>query len=484
MPRPNSQAIRDLRRRKALTISQLARRTGIGERTIRRLESGRTADPHPETMAAIARALGVLPEELFEPNRRVPANGKAHAAWPAEDKPSLVVLPFENLSAEPDQDFFALGLTEDLTARLSSIANLFVISRNSAQTAKERLGTIEEIGRGLSVRYVLEGSVQKAGERARITAELIEAASTHQVWTRRYDREVADIFALQAEIAEGILSQLSVQIRDAELQRIRKTPTRDLSAYEAYVKGYSFILKETRDDNNAARALFERAIELDPSFADPYAGLSLTFAAPWRSGGNRKTLDHAETLARRAVSLDPQSGMGHSTLGIVLLFMGRFREARVSAEVGAELAPGDAASQIIVAHARLRDGEIQEGLRGLANAIRHEPNPTATMLNHFGVLHHRAGRASEAILWLERARAASPIATPARLLLIYYYETGGEHDRAQEVVSEVLREYPRFTVSNARSLAPELLPNNPSAFTKALLTAGLPGTAAHSESAR
>lgn len=391
-------------------------------------------------------------------------------------KPSLVVLPFDNLSSDPEQQYFVAGLTEDLTARLASIPGLFVISRNTAETVVERHGTVEEIGRALGVRYVLEGSVRRENDRVRIVGQLIEAATDSHLWSEQYDGDLVDVFAFQAEIAEQILRALSVRIREAELRRIRRVSTDDLTAYEAYVKGLSLVRRFSRTDNEAARRMFERAIELDAGFADAYAGLANTFSMPqialWRTDPTE--LDRAEALARQAISIDPLAPFCHATLAALLIYRGQVSEARGSAETAAQLAPGDDTAQLVLAAVQLRSGSILAGLRGLAEAIRLDPNPPPPMLNVLAELNYRPGRVAKAVELWERARATTPDWIPARLQLAYHYETTGQHPRARQMVDEILRTNPELTVSDTQYFARALLPDDQTPYFEALRQAGMP----------
>ncbi len=195
-------------------------------------------------------------------------------ALPLPDKPSIAVLPFQNLSGDPDQEYFADGVVEDITTAVSRVGWLFVIARNSSFTYKGRPIDIKRVGRELGVRYLLEGGVRKAGSRARITAQLIEAATGGHIWAERYDQDLADLFAVQAEIAEAVTVAISPAVASAERQRARRKPPGNLSAWEAYQRGLWHLCQVTADDNQLAQQFFRQAIELDPTFAGGFAGLS------------------------------------------------------------------------------------------------------------------------------------------------------------------------------------------------------------------
>src|SRR5262245_57754372 len=201
----------------------------------------------------------------------------APAALPLPDKPSIVVLPFVNMSKDPEQDYFSDGLTDVLTGDLSKISSLFVIARNSAFTYKGKAVNMQEIRKELGVRYVLEGSVQKAGEQVRIVTQLIDTTSDSHHWPERYHRPLTDLFALQDEIVQQIIGNLRVKVFEVELARVRRIPTDNLTAYDCRLPGWEYYWRFTKEANLQARQLFEKAVALDPQYADAYVGLGATY---------------------------------------------------------------------------------------------------------------------------------------------------------------------------------------------------------------
>ena len=196
------------------------------------------------------------------------------AAHALPDKPSIAVLPFTNMSGDPEQEFFADGIAEDIITALSRYPSLFVIARNSCFTYKGRAVDVKQVGRELGVRYVLEGSLRKAGNRIRVTAQLVEAETGKHVWAERYDRDLADIFALQDEITEAVTIAVAPAIADAEQQRAMRKPPGSLDAWAAYQRGFGISAKASAEDNALAEKFFQQAIDLDPSFAGGYKGLA------------------------------------------------------------------------------------------------------------------------------------------------------------------------------------------------------------------
>jgi len=233
------------------------------------------------------------------------------------DKPSIRALPFANMSGDPEQEYFADGIVEDIITLLSRYPLLFVIARNSSFTYKGRSVDVKQVGRELGVRYALEGSVRKAGNRVRITAQLVEAEAGNHVWAERYDRDLADIFGLQDEITEAVTIAIAPAIADAERQRAMRKPPGSLDAWAAYQRGLWHFSKSTPNDNTLAESFFQQAVDLDPNFAGGYTGLAY---AQTRAAGVYGTRTLAEiwdatfALARRAVTLDGNDAEGRTCL--------------------------------------------------------------------------------------------------------------------------------------------------------------------------
>jgi adenylate cyclase len=239
------------------------------------------------------------------------------AALPLPDKPSIVVLPFDNMSEDPKQDYFSNGITEVLTSDLSRISSLFVIARNTAFTYKGKAANVQEIGKELGVRYVLEGSMQRAGEQVRIVAQLVDTTTGGHLWSQRYDRPFTDIFALQDEIVQKIVTTLKLQLSLQEQGHIVRKTTDNLEAYDAFLRGLEYFYRFTQETNAQARQMFEKALALDPQYAQAYAGLSSTYRMEWDLRSDPQTLERAFELAQQAVALDDSLPAAHLVLGLV-----------------------------------------------------------------------------------------------------------------------------------------------------------------------
>ena len=292
------------------------------------------------------------------------------------DKPSIAVLPFTNMSGDPEQEFVSDGVAEDVITALSRYPSLFVIARNSSFTYKGRSVDVKQVGRELGVRYVLEGSVRKAGNRIRVTAQLIEAGTSNHVWAERYDRDLADIFAVQDELTQALTTALAPAIAGAEVRRAMRKPPESLDAWAAYQRGLWHLSKATPDDDATAEKFFKQAIDLDPAFAGGYSALALyqlQAAAIYQKLDLRNAQRSAEALARRAVGLDGADAEARSCLGWALQACGDAEGALAETERALSMSPN-----LAIAHGHrgatlIFAGRQTEGLTALETCIRLDP---------------------------------------------------------------------------------------------------------------
>ena len=259
------------------------------------------------------------------------------AAEETGSRPSIAVLPFANMSGDPDQEYFVDGMTEDLITDLSKLSGLFVVSRNSVFVYKGRPATLQEVARDLGVRSILEGSVRKVGDRVRITAQLIDGVTGGHMWADRYDRDVSDIFALQDEITRTIIEQLQVRLLDAE--KAKAAPTKNSDAYSLYLKGRQLFHMQARKYIEDARQLFLKALQHDPAYARAYVGLAECEARLNDWFGMQYAPDDVIAMARRAIHLDPDLAEAHAALGLALQIAGKQEAATSSYRKALELDP-------------------------------------------------------------------------------------------------------------------------------------------------
>jgi adenylate cyclase len=294
-----------------------------------------------------------------------------------DSRPAIAVLPFANLTGDPDQEYFADGLAEDILTRLAMQRWLPVIARNSSFAYRARTIDVKEVGRMLGARYVLEGSVRKAGNRVRVTSQLIDATTGHHVWAERYDRVLEDVFAIQDELTDGIVGALGASARRAEHERARRKPPGNLDGWDAAMRGWWHFQRLTSEDFAAAVPLFRRSIALDASQAGPHAGIAMVRLSEafflWTEKP-RDALAEAMTCARAALAADPLESVGYAALGFVLAVAGRHDEALAMCSKGVELNPSNAMGHHVLSFTQICLGEPDAAIKAIETAIRISPN--------------------------------------------------------------------------------------------------------------
>ena len=366
----------------------------------------------------IARPVRTYRAVVLGPRASSPHAGETPAvqttpALALPDKPSVAVLPFSNMSGDPAQEFVADGIAEDVITALSRYPSLFVIARNSCFTYKGRAVDVKQVGRELGVRYVLEGSLRKAGNRIRVTAQLVEAETGKHVWAARHDRDLADIFALQDEITEAVTVAIAPAVAGAEQQRALRKPPQSLDAWATYQRGLWHFGKFTVDDNEVAQRFFQQSIDLDPTFTGGYWGLA---AALWYAsniflvGRQIETPNAVEALARRAVALDGSDAEARSWLGIFLFVGGDYKGALTEIERGLTLSPNLAFAHGALGFALIWSGQPKEGLASLEKCRRLDPRDPSVgvYLVQFAVGHYYSGDYEAAVEAAEQAIRSNP----------------------------------------------------------------------------
>lgn len=330
---------------------------------------------------------------------------------PAPPDRSIAVLPFENLSRDPENEFFSDGLTEAILILLSKIRDLRVISRTSVMAYKRSSARIREIAGELEVGNVVEGSVQRVGERVRITAQLVDARTDRQLWGERYDRDLEDVFAIQNEVAERIVEALHAKLTPAEREQLERRPTEDMEAYACFLKGRHFLARRTGSNTREAVERFREAVRLDPEFALAWSGLAdaLTLLTYFREAPVEEALAEARQAAERALELDPDLGEAHASVGLVAMTEWRWAEAEAAFRRAIDLAPSYAD-----AHHR------------------------------YGNLLTYRGRHEESIGRFRRALELDPLSLPVHIGLAYASLRAGRTDEALEVYGEAVRMDPAY----------------------------------------
>jgi adenylate cyclase len=362
-------------------------------------------------------------------------------AFPLPDKPSIAVLPFENLSGDPEQEYFSDGITEDIITDLSKISGLFVIARHSVFTYKGKTIKIAEVGRELGVRHVLEGSVRKANGRVRITAQLVDATTEGHLWAERYDRDLKDIFALQDEVTQKIVAALAVKLTEDEQERLMHKYTDNMEAYDLYLQGVENRNRFTKGANVQARQMFERAIDLDPEFALAYAVLGFTHFHERTFGWSQdpQSLEHAFELAQRTLDLDDSLSWGHHLLGKVYLWKKQYEKAIAELKKAIALSPNDADQLVGLGYILNFAGKPEEAIELVKKAMRLNPRYPVVYLWELGHAYFLTGRYEEAIETLKSVLDRSSDFMPAHLLLAASYSELGRQEEAQAEAAEIVR---------------------------------------------
>ena len=399
--------------------------------------------------------------------------GTPAAGLALPDKPSVAVLPFTNLSRDPAQEYFSDGVTEDLITGLSKISGLFVIARNSAFTYKGQAVKVGEVARDLGVRYVLEGSVQRADSRVRITAQLVDAATGYHVWAERYDREVRDIFALQDEVTREIVRALAVRLKEGEQRGLGRTQTNDLDAYDLVLRGQEERRRTTREANLEAGRLFAKARDLDPGYARAYEGLSWVELQSWQLmwSTDPQSLERARELAERAVALDDTLAGSHHLLGQIYLWKKDHDRAIREAERAVAIAPNDAAGYEALAEVLAWAGQPEDSIKQIRLAMRLNPHYPFFYLWTLGHAYYVARRNRDAADAFNKALEQNPNFLPARAYLAAALTEMGQAQRAQEAWDQARQLSPHPSLLSLRQSIRERLPYRRPADLERFLTA-------------
>ena len=365
------------------------------------------------------------------------------------DRPSIAVLPFDNMSGDPAQGYFGDGLTETLIAELAQISGLFVIARNSTFVYKDRAVDVRTIARELGVRYVLEGSFQRAGSRVRITAQLIDAIGGHHMWADRYDRDFDDIFDVQDEITGKIVSALDVTLKGEEQLLLTQRRLNNPAAAEPFFRGYGLFQLITREDTAASRPNFERAAELDPESSFPLEMLGWTYVQEARfgwtddpAGAFRRAAEYAE----KALAVGSESSGPYSLMGNLLLLRGEHDKAVALGRRAVALAPNLAITLALLAQTLLLSDEPVEAIGLVKQAMRLDPHFPPYYHYFLGSAHQAAGDHEAAIGEFKTYNAKDPHSTLGLAQFAESYAETGDTDAARSTIAELLQLDPAYTL--------------------------------------
>lgn len=399
---------------------------------------------------------------------------------PNLDRPSVAVLPFLNLSGDPDQDYFVDGVVDDIISALSRMRWLFVIARNSSFTYKGRAVDVTLVGRELGVRYVLEGSVRKVANRVRITGQLVDATSGTSLWAERFESTLEDIFALQDQMATKVVGALVPHLESAEIERARHKPTENLDAYDYYLRGMWKFRQVSRHATDEALPLFYAAIQLGPDFAAAYA--MAAWCHSWRKLSRRtanleQDILEGTRLARRAVELGREDAVALAASGHALAHLDRDIEGGIELlDRALLLDPNLAAGWYLGGFLRIWRGDPDNAIDRITRGMRLSPLGPDMQRMEVGIAmaHLLAGRSEEALSWAEKASLHKSDQALPLTILAAIYARAGHHNEAQRAVHQ-LREFdPALRLSGLNGWLPFQRPQDLANFTDALREAGLP----------
>ena len=389
---------------------------------------------------------------LMESNIPAPEKGDD---LKVSEKPSIAVLPFDNISGDPEQEYFSDGITEEIITALSKVPKMFVIARNSTFTYKGKPVKVQQVGEELGVQYVLEGSVRKAGNRVRITAQLVETEAGHHLWAERYDRDLKDIFALQDEITFKILTALQVKLTEGERARVWATRTENLDAFLKYLQARQSAGLITKQGNVSARQLAQEAINLDENYSDPYVLIAWSHWFDARFGWSEsrsESFKQAYLNSQKALALDDSSPDVHVLLGSLHLYEKKHEQAIAEGQKALVLGPNDAEIHAMMAHILRYAGRFEEAIALIHKALRLQPNPASWYLGELAMCYYYVGRHEEAVRLAKQfhsladSRGEKFISYWYHAILAMNYIRLGRNQEARKAAAEVRRLFPEYSL--------------------------------------
>jgi adenylate cyclase len=419
---------------------------------------------------------GFLWWRTWDADRQQAAAGASTSHFSA--KPSLAVLPFANLGDDPEQEYFADGMTDDLITDLSKVSGLLVIASNSAFRYKGKPVKVQDVAADLGVRYVLEGSVRRAGGRMRINAQLVDTLDGGHLWAERYDREMGDVFAVQDDVTRAIVSALSVQLTETDRAQLEQPRgTRNLAAYDDLLRGREQLASVNREGVDRAKDLFAKAIALDPNYARAYVNLGFLYWNEWRLWGRNRdrNLAKAMELGQKAIKLDDRAAGAHLLVALVHQYRGEHDQAAIEGRKVLALEPTQAETLGNLGRFLKASGRFEEAIAVLEKAMRIDPHHSPNWIGWLGESHFRFGHYDEAIRILEAGATDHPDLLPLHLYLAESYAMSEQPEQAKAHVAEVLRLNPDFTIgAYAAYVGTTEIPQNIEIDIPALRKAGFP----------
>jgi adenylate cyclase len=432
-------------------------------------------DAGEQTLKNIARPLRVY--RLDQGSAATTASAAPRPMPVQSDKPSIAVLAFNNMSGDPEQEYFSDGISEDIITDLSKLSELRVIARNSTFTYKGKPVDVKQVGRELGVGYVLEGSVRKAGNRVRVTGQLIDVASGAHVWADRFDRDLNDIFAVQDELTREIIAALKLKLTSEQKDRLSRKTTIDIEAYNLFLRAREQAYLQTKSSNVEARALLERAIAISPDFAAAYACIAFTRLSDYILGKGEAAEQSLQTsleLATRAVEMDDDDPYAHFVLSLVSIWRRNYETARAEVQRCLALAPSSAEGLLQLANLQYYEGDPSGALDTLNAYMRLDPLYPGLTLHFVAQAQHSLGQYEAAVQTLKRRLERDPKSETAYALLASCYGHLGQIDESRSAWGQVMTIAPDFSVERRWGILPFKNPASYSHRVEGLRKAGLP----------
>lgn len=396
----------------------------------------------------------------------------------APQQSSIVVLPFVNMGDDPRQDYLADGMTEDITTDLSRLSDIRVLASNTALNYKGKQVSPEQVGKELDVKFVLKGSLRQSGGELRVNAQLVDTTTGYNVWAERYDRSVSEVFAVQDEVTQNIVSALALNLTNQEKQRLARNETDSLKAYDFFQEGQRLYKINTIETSQQAYEMYRKAIELDPNYGRAYGAQAVNLAMEYRRGWSdspMETLDRALVLANKAVALDDSIPQTWWALGFVHLARKEFTEAEQAASQSVEVAPNYADGYGLMALINSYQGRAKHAISLNDRAIKLNPYYSYEYLNTYGIAWYVLGDYEQAITSLEASQLRNPNHLMVKLMLAASYVEAQRIPEAEWIVTELLQLSPNLNLSTVANNIPFAQKALTQRLVDNLRLAGLPG---------
>ena len=427
--------------------------------------------------AAVIILIGLAGWYLYiKQSKRIEPASVEKMAYPLPDKPSIAVLPFDNLSGDSEQEYFSDGITEQIITSLSKIPNIFVIARNSTFTYKGKPTKIKQIAEELAVRYVLEGSVQRSNDRVRITVQLIDATTGRHLWAENYDREVKDIFALQDEISMKIMAALQIKLTVGAQADLKYDETENLEAYEKFLNARYHIFRRTKEDVRIGQQFAQEAIDIDPNYAAAHQMMGLLYLDEVWFGMTKspaKSIEKAEQVAQKAISLRGYQAPDYVLLSSINLLKKDFEKAIEYGEKAVELGPNNPSAHFFHGMALRFAGQYKEAISKFEKAIRLNPIKPLNYLNNLGWSYLLAKEYESAIAVFNEAIQRNPDYLFAYMGLSATYNLSGNKEKSHWAAENVLRVNPKFSLAAYEKRSPIKIAEDKERIINAMRNAGL-----------